>query len=498
MPSTFIPTTADLLAKVATGDRDAWGLLAERHIETIRKVAVAICGDSDLAEDAVQDTFLRVRAGAVGFTVRGADPEGDACRWLKRVAANAAIDLLRRQRQQRTHESIERENAGKGLLDSSSTGAPEDPRRVALTRALDRMAAPARAVIELRYREDLDGGALAAALGVGRIAARVRLYRAMATLRRHLADEGMVIAPALLIFLLPPPAAAVETVSEGAFAVPVPLLTTTTAVVSGSLIAVTAIVTFNVVQPWRGTPSLATSANHNPNNLERTSSNTMTVAPPVPPSTNHRFEVPNTTVSSATTSALRRVEGRVLFQDSFAQGLTKWDIFSRHRDGSLQPATETIRADHRLVAMERNGVTVRALELTGNADTEARAVIVSKDLRVGNIKAFSLSYEYTFTDRPRKAMEGIEIGLDRTLTQSAKPPGSWNSVRWECVRGHDDEGHSVLDAKLWFNEEFILKKQFSRPDSDPTVVLEVSDGQCFFTNVMIREMAVGEVQGSIP
>ncbi|MFM2089958.1 MAG: hypothetical protein RLZZ127_447 [Planctomycetota bacterium] len=237
--------TADLISRTARGDHDAWGLLAERHLGTIRTVAEAVCGDGEEAEDAVQEALLRLRAGADGFRPRGDDPEADARRWIKRLAANAAIDQLRRRRRQRAQGLTE--------IAAPAADAVDQGLAAAVARALSRLTPPARAAVELRYRDGLDGAALAAALGISRVAARVRLHRALALLRRHLAAEGVVAAPILLASLMPP-ASAGEAVPPAAYAQPVP---GSAAVIAGAALALAATAAL-VVAGIR--PDAATSA----------------------------------------------------------------------------------------------------------------------------------------------------------------------------------------------------------------------------------------------
>jgi RNA polymerase sigma-70 factor (ECF subfamily) len=79
--------TDDLVARlIAEHDRAyraAWLVLRDRH----------------LAEEAVQEAFLRV------WRFRGALPTGDAVRpWLYRVVVNSAISSLRHERPHRDHE----------------------------------------------------------------------------------------------------------------------------------------------------------------------------------------------------------------------------------------------------------------------------------------------------------------------------------------------------------------------------------------------------------
>jgi RNA polymerase sigma-70 factor (ECF subfamily) len=81
---------ADLLHNHVAGDRDAFGVLYERHRSRLRAVAGRIAGPQD-ADDAVQTGMLRAYRTADRF--RG---ESAVATWLHRIVVNAAIDITRR------------------------------------------------------------------------------------------------------------------------------------------------------------------------------------------------------------------------------------------------------------------------------------------------------------------------------------------------------------------------------------------------------------------
>jgi RNA polymerase sigma-70 factor (ECF subfamily) len=80
----------DLLHKHVAGDREAFGVLYERHRSRLRAVASRIAGQQD-ADDAVQNGMLRAYRTAHRF--RG---ESAVATWLHRIVVNAAIDITRR------------------------------------------------------------------------------------------------------------------------------------------------------------------------------------------------------------------------------------------------------------------------------------------------------------------------------------------------------------------------------------------------------------------
>jgi RNA polymerase sigma-70 factor, ECF subfamily len=84
---------AALLAQIATGDRDAFEQLYRRHASWLTARLQSRCADPDMADLALQDTFLAVWRSAGKY--RG---EGDVGAWLWGIGVRRLIDQLRRRR----------------------------------------------------------------------------------------------------------------------------------------------------------------------------------------------------------------------------------------------------------------------------------------------------------------------------------------------------------------------------------------------------------------
>jgi RNA polymerase sigma-70 factor (ECF subfamily) len=82
---------AELLSRHVAGDRDAFGVLFERHRDRLWAVAVHTLGDPEEAADAVQDAVIAAFRRADSF--RG---ESAVTTWLHRIVVNAALDRMRR------------------------------------------------------------------------------------------------------------------------------------------------------------------------------------------------------------------------------------------------------------------------------------------------------------------------------------------------------------------------------------------------------------------
>lgn len=79
------PSDADLVARSASGDADAFGVLVRRYVRSATTLAFELLGDRDDAEDVVQDTFIIVLRRAQDF-----DPAQRFSSWLFGIVRNTA------------------------------------------------------------------------------------------------------------------------------------------------------------------------------------------------------------------------------------------------------------------------------------------------------------------------------------------------------------------------------------------------------------------------
>src|SRR5204862_7978266 len=82
---------ADLVARAVAGERAAFGILVERYAGVARRVARAVLGNAEDADDAAQDAMLSALVKLDQYDARR--PFGP---WLLRIVANAATDRRRR------------------------------------------------------------------------------------------------------------------------------------------------------------------------------------------------------------------------------------------------------------------------------------------------------------------------------------------------------------------------------------------------------------------
>jgi RNA polymerase sigma factor (sigma-70 family) len=169
---------ATTVAAAAAGDADALARIVGAHHDDMARICYVICGDADMAQDAVQ------AAWPIAWRKLGTLREPDRLRpWLMTVAANEARQMLRRQRR---HPVVEIEVADVG----SHQGDPATRSALAdLTVALRRLSPEDRALLALRHVAGFDATEIGRAMGISPSGVRSRLARLIARLRTELGHD---------------------------------------------------------------------------------------------------------------------------------------------------------------------------------------------------------------------------------------------------------------------------------------------------------------------
>jgi RNA polymerase sigma-70 factor (sigma-E family) len=161
----------------SAGDR--LGVLYACHGPEALRLAYLLTGDREVSEDLVQEAFIKVAGRLTGLR------NADSFWWyLRRTVVNLANSYQR-------HRRVERAYA-RGLISSaavSGVGSPDMATRQAVREAIARLPARQRAVVVLRYYEDLTDRQIASVLGWPLGSVKSSLHRAAAILREHLGQE---------------------------------------------------------------------------------------------------------------------------------------------------------------------------------------------------------------------------------------------------------------------------------------------------------------------
>ncbi|HUC39595.1 MAG TPA: sigma-70 family RNA polymerase sigma factor [Gemmatimonadales bacterium] len=174
------PEDKDLVAQTLSGERDAFGVLVERYAAQARRVARAVLGDPDDADDAAQDGFLSALVKLAQYDARR--PFGP---WLMRIVANAATDR-RRRRTVRRAEPLDTSLVGGGPRPDAAAVRSELGDR--LRSALAELPERRRTAVVLFDVEGYSHAEIAGILGIPEGTVRSEVFHARRRLRTLLAD----------------------------------------------------------------------------------------------------------------------------------------------------------------------------------------------------------------------------------------------------------------------------------------------------------------------
>ena len=163
---------------VAADEREAQfrEFVAARSAALLR-LAYLVSGDTNLAEDLLQTTLTRTY-----LAWRRLDGIDSLDAYTRRVLLNTATSWWRRRwRGERPTSQVPE----RPVSDQSDQMAERD----AMWRLLGRLPARQRAVLVLRYYEDLSEADIAAELGLSVGTVKSHASRALAALRSHLGDD---------------------------------------------------------------------------------------------------------------------------------------------------------------------------------------------------------------------------------------------------------------------------------------------------------------------
>lgn len=167
-----------LTRRAVEGDQRAFAAIFNRYHQPLYRFCLAIVGNPDDAQDALQNTMAKVLR-----SLPGEEREIELKPWLYRIAHNESIDLLRRRRETRELD-VEQVAPGYGLAEDVAT-------RERLRRLLDdlrELPERQREVLVMRELSGLDFEEIGTTLGTSGAVARQTLYEARQSLRQM--DEG--------------------------------------------------------------------------------------------------------------------------------------------------------------------------------------------------------------------------------------------------------------------------------------------------------------------
>jgi RNA polymerase sigma-70 factor (ECF subfamily) len=168
------------IERARAGDRDAFGEIYDIYRTDVYRLCRRLLGDEVAAEDAVGETFVRVRGRLVSY-----EASRPFRSWLLGVAAHYCVDLLRRRStEQRIFEDHGADLADQGPSPLRTMIRAEE--RHAVLAAVEALPPKYRLPLVLRHFAELDYQAIGEILGVSRNQVGTLLFRAKQRLRSDL------------------------------------------------------------------------------------------------------------------------------------------------------------------------------------------------------------------------------------------------------------------------------------------------------------------------
>lgn len=174
-------TDTELIARVVSGDRDAFDGLMRIHEDRVFSVCLRIMGDRENALDATQETFLTLFRKAGQF--KGESALGT---WIYRIAVNTCYDQLRKAKRRPSEHLPD-------YLDPADPSAEDAMESAALRpdieEALKALPPEFRSAVVLSDLEELSMPETANALGIPVGTVKSRVFRGRRLLAKKLGNQ---------------------------------------------------------------------------------------------------------------------------------------------------------------------------------------------------------------------------------------------------------------------------------------------------------------------
>lgn len=200
----------ELMNLLAESNLDAWSELVKRYGKLAYSIAYQILNNSSDAEDAVQNTFMRLKIYANKF-----DISQPLRPWLSRIASGEAIRIYQKKKKSNLKESIP--------MDAKNSSSHSQRRDVAeiveeqeveslIKKAIAQLPETSRVALTLYYAGGLNQSEIAVELGVSQVSISEKIKSSLEKVKLYLKKAGIqaaiVLSPNLMqegIISLSPP-----------------------------------------------------------------------------------------------------------------------------------------------------------------------------------------------------------------------------------------------------------------------------------------------------
>lgn len=180
---------SELLSRVASRDRTAFVVVYQRSAAKLFGIALRILRQRELAEEAVQEAYLRIWRNAGRYDPAQASPIA----WMAAITRNQAIDLTRRRAERISKASVDIDEpvfdraAAEAFSQLSDNQLGGDPDR--LRHCLEALPPDRRTMVVQAYCAGLSREELARDMAKPVNTVKTQLRRTLASLKRCLDGE---------------------------------------------------------------------------------------------------------------------------------------------------------------------------------------------------------------------------------------------------------------------------------------------------------------------
>lgn len=164
----------EIIAKVLKGDRQAYALLVDEYKSPIYNLAYRMTASADDADDLTQEIFFR----AYQYLWRY-DPRKKFFTWLYTLAFNLIKNHLRKNKKEKLSEEL----SASSLADNNYSPEKKFIEDQEISPCLLRLEDELRALLIMRYQQELSFDEIAAITGKSLSAIKMRIYRGLEKLR---------------------------------------------------------------------------------------------------------------------------------------------------------------------------------------------------------------------------------------------------------------------------------------------------------------------------
>jgi RNA polymerase sigma-70 factor (ECF subfamily) len=167
----------ELIEGCQAGNMAAFEQLYRKHGARMKSIALNLVGNLPDAEDAVQDTFLKIYRSAGSYKRDAAFST-----WIYRILVNACYDLMRRRRRRKPESSAD--DMEQAVVEGRVAVAADHPLRMTLEQCLSRLQPRSRTVFLLYEVEGFKHREIAGILKIPEGTSKNLLFEAKKELQR--------------------------------------------------------------------------------------------------------------------------------------------------------------------------------------------------------------------------------------------------------------------------------------------------------------------------